>query len=134
MSSSLDQLETRITTAFGGLPTGWTLVNLDSDNGAKRYGTVLFYEITDVHTELSGLKLPRGILGVDVALTLQVAGTDLEKSGRAAISAALDLIPILDSMDDLYWSDMEKAVRTTGETFYRISVTFIATYPSPEEE
>ncbi len=120
------------------LPTGWKVV--DAEAGAsKSLGTVLYYEQMDVSNEMNSVPLGPGFVGVDFMLTLTAPQSDPEKGTRMVTAALLELLPALDSLEDLYWGPTaEKARLETGETSYRIPVTFISTYlsltPTPEEE
>lgn len=120
-----------VSTLTAALPTRWKIRDAEA-KPVKALGIVLFFEQLDFHSEVNGEELPRGFVGVDYMLTLTSPEANVTKATKAVTDALLELLPALDEMPDLYWSDAEKQRLETGETAYRLPVTLISRYtPEP---
>lgn len=128
-----DALIQRLETALReALPTDWRIQDAEA-KVTKSLGVVLFYEQGNVSNEVSGTRMSPAHVGVDFTLTLTAPQTDPVKGTREVTSALLELLPALDALEDLYWGPTAEKIRLeSGETAYRIPITFLSRY-APEE-
>jgi hypothetical protein len=116
-----------VDTLTAALPSKWKVRDAEA-KAVKALGIVLFYEQLDFHSQFNGDRLSYGYVYVDYVLTLTSPQTDITKATKAVTEALLELLPALDQMPELFWSDAEKVRLETGETAYRLPVTFISSY------
>lgn len=118
------------------LPADWSIWDAEGPAG-HALGVVLYYEQGDLVTTINGGPVPPGCVGVEYTLTLTAPETDPEKGTATATAAAMDLLPALDGLSDLYWDRAQKMRLPTGETAYRLAVVYLSTYratPTPEPD
>lgn len=131
MSSDLtraDRLVNRLTTSLAAAcPKGWRFKDA-AEGVAASTGIVVYYEQGAVSNEYRNDPLPVGYVGVSFLLTITAPNQDAVKGTRAVTAALLDLIPALDSLDDLYWGPTAEIEQLeSGEVFYRIPTLFLST-------
>lgn len=135
--SVLNQLTAALTAALTAvLPTDWSIRDAEADTGHS-LDVVLYYEQGDLVTTINGGAVPPGHVGVEYTLTLTAPETDPQKGTGRVTNAAMDLLPALDTLSDLYWDRAEKVRLNTGETAYRLPVVHLSTYtptPTPEPD
>lgn len=129
-----DKLIERLETVLGdALPEGWRVQDAEGQT-TTTLSMVLYYEQGNVRNEVPPANLPAGYLGVDFTLTVAAPEKDPVKGTRSATEGLLVVLPILDGLADIFWGpEAQKERLTTGETVYRIPITFLSNYITTEE-
>lgn len=116
------------------LPDDFQVLDIEKAGDTFRKLTAT-YEQGDITSQISGGELPRGVVGVEFVLTLIAP----EKQGEAGVSrvssAVMDLVFALDHMESIAWTTANRVRLSTGESAYRLPITYLATYhPTTEEQ
>ncbi len=122
-------------------PSTWRIVNAEKLGSAKTTKVVLTYEQLDVLASANGTDLSVGWVGVSFQLVLSTPETGATKALPRVTNALAELLLVLDSTDQVYYSDATRTRLDTGETAFVLPVVVLATYvptpepiPAPEEE
>lgn len=115
------------------LPTRWRIVP-ELSEALNLVVPALYFEFTGFTREAGGAQLPPGHVFCDFTLTIVVPQTDTTKAENAVDAAVVDLILALDTHSTLAWDTASKTRLTTGQMGWRISLSILATTPTPTEE
>lgn len=129
LNEALDHLHALLEGVF----PEWEVHAADNGQVQSLNVPVLYYEATGFSTEVNGVNLPRGHVGIDITLTLAASAQDAH---RELMADAMDLCLALDVLPKVHWDTAEKFVLEPGKTpAVRLSIVFLATYlPAPEPD